>query len=85
MANEFDAILEGQRPDSIPADWVGSPTQSAPGFRWDDPKGQNSVRFFKGDPNDTDATKRQPYVIVISDGKLMGRDGKPIVGAKAAD
>jgi hypothetical protein len=82
---DIDDILKGARPDNIPNEWVGSPTKSAKGYRWDDPNGQNSVRFFKGDPNDPDTSKHNPYVIVISNGMLVGRDGKGVPSENVAD
>jgi hypothetical protein len=85
FAMDFDAIISGLRPDKIPADWAGAPTKSALGYRWNDPNGENSVLFFKGDPADPDPTKREPYVIVLSKGQVVGRDGMPIIGAKVPE
>jgi len=78
----MDDIVTGKiRPEKIPADWIGSPTKSAIGWRYDDPNNAgNSVRIYQGDPNDPEPSKREPYVVVISNGKVIGRDGKPVVG-----
>ncbi len=81
LAQEADDIFSGTRPDKIPSDWIGSPTRSADGFRWDDPNGKNSVRFFRGNANDPDPSKREPFVVVVSDGEVLGRDGNPVPGA----
>jgi hypothetical protein len=71
------------RPRQIPANWIGSPTKSAPGWRWDDPENSdNSVRIYQGNPNDPDPSKREPYVVVVSGGVVIGRDGKPLPGYK---
>jgi len=75
-----DDILSGRvRPEKIPSNWVGRPTSSAPGWRWDDPNDPgNSVRFFAGDAHDPVQSKRAPYVVVVSGGLVIGADGKPV-------
>jgi hypothetical protein len=84
---ETEAWLTGKsRPSQVPADWIGSATKSAPGWRWDDPKNPgNSVRIFRGNPNDPDPTKRRPYVVVVRNGQVIGRNGAPIPTAIAAE
>lgn len=83
----LELVLTGQvRPPTVPAHWVGSPTRSAPGWRWDDPANEgNSVRIFRADPGNADVSKRVPYVIVVSNGQVLGNDGQPIAGAVPAD
>jgi hypothetical protein len=78
----FEKLISGEeRPHQIPENWVGRPTESAKGWRWDDPNDAgNSVRIFAGDPNSPSPSKRQAYVIVISGGTVIGRDGKPMLG-----
>lgn len=81
MAQDNEAIFNGQvRPDKVPSDWIGSPTRSAPGYRWDDPNGNNSVRFFRGDPNDPDPSKRDAFVVVVRDDVALNRNGDPLPG-----
>ncbi|WP_145635034.1 hypothetical protein [Neorhizobium alkalisoli] len=77
-----DDIFSGKvRPEKIPSHWMGRPTSSAPGWRWDDPDDLgNSVRFFTGDPDDPLPSKQTPYVIVVSGGSVIGRDGKSVAG-----
>src|SRR5436190_862081 len=60
-----EALLTGKtRPPQVPADWIGSPTKSAPGWRWDDPQNAgNSVRIFRGNPADPDPAKRKDHVV----------------------
>lgn len=73
-------MLTGKvRPANIPPDWIGSPTRSSPGWRWDDPKDSgNSVRFFQGNPDDDDPAHRKAFVIVVAGGRVIGRDGHPV-------
>jgi hypothetical protein len=85
FAMDIDEILKGAQPDKIPDEWVGSPTRSAKGYRLDDPNGQNTVRFFKGDAKDPDPSKHNPYVIVISNGMLVGPEGKRVPSENVVD
>ena len=83
VGQDMDDMLSGKaRPPQIPVDWIGSSTRSAPGWRWDDPSNPgNSVRLFRGDPNDPDPWRREPFVVVVRDGRVVGRDGQPVPGA----
>jgi hypothetical protein len=76
----FEKIITGEeRPLQIPENWLGRPTESAPGWRWDDPNDAgNSVRIFAGDPTTQSPSEREPYVVVVSGGKTIGRDGTHI-------
>jgi hypothetical protein len=70
--------------EKIPPKWgAGRPTKKGIGLRWTDPKNPkgNIVRVDKGDPNSTYLTQRIDHVVVQSDGKIIGRDGKPIAGS----
>ncbi|WP_192816485.1 hypothetical protein [Cupriavidus basilensis] len=59
-----------------------APNKKGVGFRWQDPKNQgNGVRIDKGDPNVSQPTQQVDHVIVRSNGKVIGRDGKPIEGS----
>ncbi|QWW67928.1 hypothetical protein [Rhizobium sp. WYJ-E13] len=82
-----DDILSGKvRPPQIPSHWVGKPTSSSRGWRWDDPDNSgNGVRFFAGDPDDPVPSKRNTYVVVVSGGVAMGADGNPIPGFDAPE
>ncbi|HTO33302.1 MAG TPA: hypothetical protein VL202_19320 [Pararhizobium sp.] len=75
-----EALFTGkERPRQIPTDWIGSPTRSAPGWRWDNPANTgNSVRIFRGDPNHSDPSMRQPFVVVVKNGVTIGADGQPL-------
>lgn len=75
----MQALISGERPPNVPDHWVGTPTRSATGFRWDDPNNpNNSVRIFQGDPNDTNPSHRAPFVIVIRDGDVLDQTGNVI-------
>jgi len=77
--NTEDVLTGKVRPRQIPDNWLGSPAKSAPGWRYDDPDNSgNSVRIYRGDPEDSDPSKRAPYVVVIKNGVALGRDGKPL-------
>jgi filamentous hemagglutinin len=81
---EINNWLCGERPRHIPAHWIGSPTVSLEGYRWDDPDNPgNSVRIFKGDPSAGDPAHRAPFVIVVSDGQVLDRTGAPVTDAVA--
>src|SRR5579872_2926453 len=75
----FKSILDGERPPSVPEDWVRSPTTTSPGWRWDDPdNAKNSVRFFRGDSRDSNLSHQQPFVIVVRDGHVLDEHGNII-------
>ena len=51
------------------------------GMRYQDPDNKgNGVRIDKGDPNHEHASQREDHVVVNHNGKVIGRDGKPING-----
>lgn len=77
-------LRRGDRPFNVPSHWVRSPTTSSEGFRWDDPDNPgNSVRIFHGDPTDEDPAHRGPFVIVVSDGRVLDRNGDPLADRTA--
>jgi hypothetical protein len=78
QTSDIDEVLSGRkRPEGMPEDWVGSATTSSLGWRWDDPDNRgNSVRIFRGDPNDLDLRHRTPFVIDVRVGRV--RDVKAI-------
>lgn len=52
------------------------------GFRWSDSKNKgNNVRIDKGNINNSQSRQRIDHVIVNSNGKVIGRNGKPIEGS----
>ncbi|MFC0027954.1 RHS repeat-associated core domain-containing protein [Micromonospora chaiyaphumensis] len=74
------------RPDTggkLPASWGnGKPNKKGVGTRWQDPKNQgNGVRIDQGNPNSPSPSQQVDHVVVRSNGKVIGRDGKPITGA----
>jgi hypothetical protein len=74
-----EAFLTGSRPPNVPENWVGAPTVSSPGFRWDDPHNPgNSLRFFRANPNDPNPSHREDFVIVVRDGRVLDKDGNVI-------
>ena len=73
-------MCEGKRrPKGMPESWLGSPTTSSSGWRWDDPdKPNDSVRIFRGMPNDPDPMHRKCFVIDVKDGRVCDAYGDPI-------
>ncbi|HEY8201102.1 MAG TPA: hypothetical protein VII47_07090 [Actinomycetota bacterium] len=64
----------------IPASWgEGQPIRKGKGWRWDDGNpSRNSVRVDKGNPNSPHPSQQVDHVRVNSEGRVLGRDGKPI-------
>jgi filamentous hemagglutinin len=56
------------------------PNKSGVGYRWNDGKG-NGVRIDMGEPGVSQAAQQVDHVVVNYGGKIIGRDGKPIVGS----
>lgn len=76
MHRMLDGILAGERPPNVPEHWIGMPTISSRGYRWDDPESPgNSLRFFPGNPNDPNPLHRIPFVIVVRDGRVRDVNG----------
>lgn len=74
------------RPDTggkLPEAWgSGKANKKGVGFRWQDPKNQgNGVRIDQGNPNSPFPSQQVDHVIVRVNGRVVGRDGKPISGA----
>lgn len=68
----------------IPSRWgSGEPTRKGVGKRWVDPDhpDANSIRIDKGNPNNSQPSQQVDHVIVRKDGKVIGRDGRPIQGS----
>ncbi|MGW3252455.1 RHS repeat-associated core domain-containing protein [Streptomyces fungicidicus] len=66
----------------IPSGWSGPnmtkkyrKDMNKPGFVWRAPKGQDSVRIDKGDPNSVHATQQVDHVVINSGGRIVGRGG----------
>ncbi|WP_432198781.1 RHS repeat-associated core domain-containing protein [Streptomyces sp. bgisy027] len=66
----------------IPSGWSGPNMTkkyrkdlNKPGFVWRAPKGQDSVRIDKGDPNSAHATQQVDHVVINSGGRIVGRGG----------
>lgn len=74
--------------DKIPKEWGdGSRAAKGGGWRWADPENPkaNHVRIDPGDPNSRDSTQKADHVHIVSGGKTLGRDGKPISGSRSED
>ena len=68
--------------DKIPLDWDSKPNNKGVGIRWQDPNNQgNGIRIDQGNPGHTLPSQQVDHVIVRYNGKVMGRDGRPIEGA----
>lgn len=68
----------------IPSGWgKGKPTRKGVGYRWVDPNNPdaNGVRIDKGNPNNSQPTQQVDHVLVRKDGKVIGKDGRPIDGS----
>ena len=67
----------------LPESWgSGSPNKKGIGSRWQDPGNPGSgVRIDQGNPNSPFPSQQVDHVIVRDNGKVIGRDGKPIRGS----
>ena len=68
----------------FPESWGrGLENSKGTGRRWFDPANESGtgVRIDKGDPNSGNPSQHQDHVVVRRDGKVIGRDGKPIQGS----
>ncbi|WP_341258423.1 hypothetical protein [Gordonia malaquae] len=59
----------------IPKDWKVAPDSKGQGTRWHSKNG--GVRVDKGDRNSYWPSQRPDHVIVIKNGRVIGRDGRP--------
>lgn len=77
------AVFRGERPLGIPDNWVRSNTKAPGGFRWDDPANPgNSVRLFRGNPDDPNPSLRVPFVVEIQNGLVLDAQGIPTEDAR---
>lgn len=68
--------------EKLPRDWESKPNKKKVGQRWQDPNNKgNGVRIDQGDPNSRYPSQQVDHVIVRKDGRVIGRDGKPIEGS----
>jgi len=67
----------------VPGQWgPGSPINKGVGTRWRDPRNPgNGVRIDRGNPKNSQVTQQVDHVVVSVNGKIIGRDGKPIPGS----
>ena len=66
----------------FPKTWSVNPNRKGIGFRWSDPNNKgNGVRVDKGNPDHSHAAQRVDHVVVRSNGRIIGRDGKPVQGS----
>lgn len=67
----------------IPSEWGdGVPNKKGEGQRWEDPENQgNGVRIDKGNPNNSQPSQQVDHVVVRDNGRVIGRDGRPIEGS----
>ena len=67
--------------EKLPDGWVRSATKKGEGVRWQDPSNKgNGVRLDRGKPQASLPSQRADHVIVNSNGKVLGQDGKGILG-----
>jgi hypothetical protein len=77
----------GAKPE-FPSEWgEGAPNRRGIGMRWMDPENPsgNGVRIDRGDPAAVLFSQRVDHVIVRFEGRVIGRDGRPIAGAISED
>ncbi|MBW3084959.1 hypothetical protein KEM60_01150 [Austwickia sp. TVS 96-490-7B] len=67
----------------LPGSWgPGVPNKKGVGTRWFDPSDSgNGVRIDQGFPGSPELSQQVDHVVVCSGGKVIGPDGKPIVGS----
>ncbi len=67
----------------LPSEWGGGKAnKKGAGMRWQDPNNPgNGVRIDRGNPSNSQPTQRVDHVVVRREGKVIGRDGKPIAGS----
>lgn len=67
----------------LPSSWgPGRPNAKGVGTRWSDPASQgNGIRVDQGIPGSSFASQQVDHVVVRSGGRILGPDGKPIVGS----
>ena len=78
-ADEWPPAAAGEK---IPGKWgPGRSNNKGEGSRWQDPQNPgNGVRIDRGNPNNSQPSQQVDHVVVRSDGRIIGRDGKPIKG-----
>ncbi|GAB3935984.1 RHS repeat-associated core domain-containing protein [Kribbella albertanoniae] len=66
----------------LPNSWgPGNPNKKGVGTRWFDPNNKgNGVRIDQGNPANTLPSQQVDHVVVRSGGRILGPEGKPIVG-----
>jgi hypothetical protein len=64
----------------LPSSWTEEAVRKGEGFRIKDPKNPvgNIVRIDKGNPNSRWPSQRVDHVVVHSNGRILGPDGKPL-------
>jgi hypothetical protein len=68
----------------VPSAWgEGLPNTKGVGTRWFDPAAPkaNGVRIDEGIPGSSWPSQQVDHVVVRSGGRILGPDGKPIVGS----
>ena len=67
----------------IPSDWGGGATnRKGVGMRWEDPSNRgNGVRIDQGNVNNSQVLQQVDHVVVRSNGRIIGPDGKPVAGS----
>jgi RHS repeat-associated protein len=67
----------------VPEDWgPGLPNKKGVGTRWTDPSNPgNGVRIDQGNPDSPLPSQQSDHVVVRNGGRIIGPDGKPIVGS----
>lgn len=70
--------------DKLPSAWgPGNPNAKGVGTRWSDPSAPqtNRVRLDEGLPGSGWPSQQVDHVVVHSGGRILGPDGKPIIGS----
>jgi len=77
------AWLDDAATAKVPEGWgPGAANKNGVGTRWTDPgDAGNGIRIDQGNPANSQVSQQVDHVVVRSGGKVLGRDGQPIVGS----
>jgi len=68
--------------DKIPPNWVETANKKGIGSRFGDPNDKgNGIRIDQGNVNSPQPSQQVDHVVIRSNGRVIGRNGKPINGS----
>lgn len=84
-SSDYPAFLQpyvSQIKAKLPTGWIEKPTRKGGGWRWIDPfEINNQIRIDPGRPNVSLPTQQADHVVINHNGRIIGSEGKPIVGS----